>query len=220
MVAGEDESALRAAAAALAVEEGVHLALPLFVLFREEDRPPENRLLLYTPDGRLGLDHLKFGGNVFEGSLEGDRVLRTAVTPFGLVSGVICWDMDFPAVIAQAGAENVDILLAPSNDWREINPLHGQMASFRAIENGVTVLRSASNGLSLAVDPYGRTLAALDPFASDDRTMVAQVPARGVATVYGRVGEEPFAWLVAGLFLGLALWCLAAVPAARETRAA
>lgn len=214
LVAGEDEAALRAAAAALASETDVYLALPLFVLFPEsEGRPPENRLVLYTPEGEEAFDHVKFGGNVFEGSLEGDRVLRSADTPIGRISGVICWDMDFPDVISQAGREGVDILLAPSNDWPAINPLHGQMASFRAIENGLSLVRAASNGLTLAVDPYGRPLASVDPLASDDRTLIAQVPTSGVPTLYGRVGEA-FVGLDALLLLGLAIWCLAAPPAA------
>jgi apolipoprotein N-acyltransferase len=36
------------------------------------------------------------------------------------------------------------MLLDPSNDWPAIDPWHTQMASFRAIEQGVILVRHAS----------------------------------------------------------------------------
>ena len=38
------------------------------------------------------------------------------------------------------------------------------MAIFRAIENGMSVIRQADEGLSIATDPYGRILAQTDFF--------------------------------------------------------
>ena len=59
----------------------------------------------------------------------------------------------------------------------------------------------ADQGLSIVADPYGRTLAAMDHFRATERVMVAQVPLRGVATVYARIGDL-CGWLSV---LGLAL---------------
>jgi predicted amidohydrolase len=33
----------------------------------------------------------------------GDGILRTAATPYGVLSGVICWDTDFPSTVLQTG---------------------------------------------------------------------------------------------------------------------
>jgi apolipoprotein N-acyltransferase len=78
--------------------------------------------------------------------------------------------------------------------------MHAQMATFRAIENGVSLVRIADNGLSIVTDPYGRTLAAVDHFTTSERVLVAQVPAKGVFTVYPVIGDL-FAWLVVAGFV-------------------
>lgn len=201
----EDEPALIAAGKAAAKDGGIYLAIPFFTMYRDRARPPENKLLVFDPAGGLALEHVKYGGNVFEGSKKGDGVLRTVETPYGTLSGVICWDTDFIRTIAQAGRNGTDILLSPAHDWRELDPLHGEMTAFRAIENGITVVRQADLGWSVVTDPYGRTLASMDHFRTTDRTMIAQVPVRGVRTVYAMIGDL-FAWLaVAGLAL-VAAW--------------
>lgn len=106
----------------------------------------------------------------------------------------ICFDLDFPRLIRQAGRERADIIVAPSSDWREIDPIHTRMATFRAIENGAALLRQTRLGLSIAVDRTGRVLAQADYFQSDDHVMLAVVPTRGVKTLYTQVGDV-FAWL-------------------------
>ena len=68
------------------------------------------------------------------------------------------------------------------------------MAVFRAIENGMSIVRQTDRGLSIAVDPYGRVLAQTDFFGATDRTMIAQVPVRDVTTVYA-LGGRWLEWL-------------------------
>lgn len=173
----------------LAREKGIYIGAPTFEFYPGSDRPAENRLLVIDPQGEIVINHIKYGGNFMEGTLAGDQTLQVVDTPFGTLSGVICWDADFPAVIRQAGQADVDILLVPSRDWAEITPLHGEMATFRAIENGLTVVRQADQGLSLIVDPFGRRLTAADHFAPGGQTMTAAVPIRSTATVYTWAGE-------------------------------
>ena len=100
-------------------------------------------MLVIDPTGAIVMEHVKFGGNIFEGTLLGDGNLQTVETPFGVLSGVICWDADFPTVIQQTGQKGVGLLVVPSGDWLEINPIHSQMAVFRAIENGMSMVRQA-----------------------------------------------------------------------------
>ena len=190
----QDEADLLDRARMTARREEIYLALPILVIYGRSDQPISNKLLIVDPQGEIVLEHVKFGGNVFEGSVKGEGTLRTAETPFGTLSGAICWDLDFPSVMRQSGQARTDILLAPSGDWRQIYPFHAQMAVFRAIENGFSLVRQADNGLSIATDPYGRVLAAVDHFAGGDRVMRAQVPIRGVRTIYSYVGDS-FAWL-------------------------
>ena len=169
----------------------------------------ENKLLLIDPSGEIVIEHVKFGGHIFEGyRIKGDGKLQTVSTPFGLVSGIICYDADYPAVVQQVGLNGSGLLLVPSADWFEIDPVHSYMAVFRAIENGTSLIRLTERGLSIVVDPYGRLLAQTDFFSATDRTMVAQVPVKHVTTVYTLFGRW-LEWLApVGLvfFIGMAFY--------------
>jgi apolipoprotein N-acyltransferase len=55
-----------------------------------------------------------------------------------------------------------DVMLVPSNDWPEIDPIHTQAITFRAIENGYSLVRQTSYGLAMTVDYEGNVLAAVD----------------------------------------------------------
>jgi apolipoprotein N-acyltransferase len=191
----------------VAAHEDIYLAIPLVTIYEDPNWLPENKLIVVDPAGDIVLEHLKYGGNLVEGSRPGDGVLRTFESPFGTMSGVICWDADFPTTVRQAGRNGTDILLLPSNDSREIDPLHTQMAVFRAIENGVSLVRQASNGLSMATDPYGRVLAAMDHFLASEWVMVAQVPTQGVFTVYSVIGDL-LGWLALVGFVGIVIWAV------------
>ncbi len=176
----------------------------------------ENKLVVADPAGDIVLEHVKYGGNMLEGSLLGDGVLRTIETPYGTLSGIICWDTDFPSIVRQAGRNGTDILLSPAHDWREIDPIHAQMAVFRAIENGISVVRQADQGRSITADPYGRVLAEMDHFTASERVMVAQVPTNGVFTVYPVIGDL-FGWLSVVGFVVVAIWAVVRGPKAART---
>lgn len=135
------------------------------------------------------MEHVKYGGHIIEGGRLGDGILRTVATPFGIVSGAVCYDLDYPTVIQQSGRNGTGLMLVPSFDWLQIDPVHMHMAAFRAIENGISVVRQTHDGLSMAVDPYGRVLAQTDFFGATDRTLVAQVPVEHVTTVYSLFGR-------------------------------
>jgi len=128
--------------------------------------------------------------------------LKATDSPFGRISGAICFDGDFPQLLSQAGALRADIVLDPSNDWRAIDPWHTQMASFRAIEQGVNLVRQTSDGLSAAYDYEGHRLSATDYYRTSDYDMVSEVPIRGVRTIYSQLGDW-FAWLCLIVFIGL-----------------
>ena len=199
----------------VARQNGVYLTVPLFIFDPGALRPIENKLLLIDPTGAVVMEHIKYGGNIVEGTLLGDGKLQAVTTPFGVLSGVICWDADYPTIIQQVGQNGTGLLLVPSSDWREIDPLHGHMAVFRAIENGTSLVRQTDNGLSIAVDAYGRVLAQTDFFGSTDRTMVAQVPVKHVTTLYTAFGRW-FEWVCLIGFLFVIAYVVARALIARR----
>jgi len=205
-----DEAALIARAQDVARQNEIYLFLPLGTFYPPETgQLLENELLVIDPTGSIVIDHIKYGGQIFEGAyrIQGDGKLQTVATPFGVLSGVICYDLDYPAVIQQSGRNNTGLMLVPSSDWFEIDPVHSHMAVFRAIENGMSLVRQTHTGLSIAVDPYGRVLAQTDFFGATDRTMVAQVPVRHVPTLYTALGRW-LEWLFVAGFLFIVVWAL------------
>ncbi len=213
--AASDDAALIARAQEVARQNAIYLAVPLYSEYSEPGKLIENRLLLIDPSGAIVMNHVKYGGHIIENyRIQGDKKLQTVDTPFGVLSGAICYDLDYPAVIQQTGRNDTGLLLVPSADWFDIDPIHSQMAVFRAIENGMSVVRQTDAGLSLAVDPYGRILAQTDFFGATDRTMVAQVPVGHVTTIYSLFGRW-FEWVCLAGFLSVVAWALVARRQAR-----
>jgi apolipoprotein N-acyltransferase len=196
----EEEAEFLARASRLAREEGVYF-MPAYHLSpspRGASRG-ENKCAMFEPSGREAWRYIK--AHPVPGSPDeaGPPSLPTIDTPFGRVGAAICYDLDFPAFIRQAGRKKVDIFLVPAWDWKAIDPLHSRMAACRAVENGFSMVRQTAEGLSLAVDGWGRTLAALDHFRTPYRAMLADVPTKRIRTLYS-LGGDVLAWLsLAGL---------------------
>jgi len=199
----EDETAFISRGAELASKYQMYLGMALGVWNTGKNPPFENKLVLIQPNGRVAWEYNKVRpvpGPEAAMQIRGDRKLRSLDTPYGRLSSVICFDADFPQLLRQAGALGTDILLDPSNDWRAIDPWHTQMASFRAIEEGVNLVRHTSQGLSAAFDYQGRRLSAMDDYRTSDYVLVSEIPTKGVRTIYSRLGDW-FAWLCAAAFL-------------------
>ena len=183
--------------------EGIYLAVGLNVIGPDSGLEGENRLVLIDPRGQILVDYLKYGCtalNLF--SVE----IPTVETPYGTLGAVICCDLDYPYVIRQASRQGVDILLVPSFEPTAANLVaHSQMAPFRAIENGVSIFRPTSQGISLAIDPYGRILGSMNAKRVDERVFVVQLPNHRVATVYSVVGDL-FGWMTVAGFAIVAGW--------------
>jgi apolipoprotein N-acyltransferase len=137
-------------------------------------------------------------------SVPGNGQVPTVQTPYGRISNVICFDGDFPYLSHQAGQAHTDLMLVPSNDWRQIDPWHTQDITFRAIEDGFSLVRQTSNGLAIAVDYEGRVLGSSDSFATGDQVTIALVPTKGTQTIYTLVGDVFAQLCMAGLLLLIA----------------
>lgn len=207
-VFAEDEAALLQRAGALARDHGIHLLMGLVTIHAGQPLRLENKAVLIEPSGEIALAYRKarpVPGWEAQVSLVSDGRIPVRATPSGRLAPAICFDLDFPALVRGAGRGRADLLLAPASDWPEIGELHHAMASFRAVENGFSLVRAARWGISAVVDPFGRILARTDHRAAGADAAVAFVPVAGVRTTYARVGDA-FAWLCVAATGGAVGW--------------
>jgi apolipoprotein N-acyltransferase len=78
------------------------------------------------------------------------------------------------------------------------------MAAFRAVEQGHSVLRSTRFGLSAAITPYGEMVSQMSSFDENDKIMFAQLPTKGVTTLYSLI-QDSFVYLCIGFLLSFIL---------------
>jgi apolipoprotein N-acyltransferase len=216
LVLKEDEPAVIERARATAQEENIYLQMALVVYLRTDHFPfAENRAIMIDPSGSVVWDYAKTFHPLGDKAIfaPGPGVLPRVNSPFGRLTTVICFDADFPSLIRQAGG--ADLLLVPANDWAPIAEFHSRMAIFRAIENGVSLVRPTGNGISLAVDDLGRLRAYnADYFVAGKHSLITTVPIKGRPTIYTRIGDS-FAYLcVLGLMVLLGLAFLRRWPEA------
>jgi len=204
-VFAQDYPALIEKAQQLAKEEGIYLLAATGVIHRERPQPrADNLAVLVTPQGEVAFTYRKVHEipPALYVTLLGKGPVSTCDTQYGRLAAAICFDLDHPGYTRQVGRAGADILLAPYGDWETIKNMHASMAAFRAVENGVSLIRPARGGVSSAIDPYGRVLASMDEFTAEQRIMVAQVPVAGRHTLYAILGDW-FAWLSAAGLLAM-----------------
>ena len=117
------------------------------------------------------------------------------IHPDGLpaVQPLICYESLFPGFAAPDGGRAAWIVNVSNDAWfgRTSGPLqHLNLASYRAIEEGVPLVRATPTGVSAFVDPWGRTLQSLAPGQGGviDRRLPAPLP----PTLYARWRDAPF----------------------------
>lgn len=208
----EEIDVLLANAAQLAQEENIYLVLPTATIDPAGEEPFHNVVRIIDPNGEIVLEHYKYGGTQFEGSVTGSGEIQSVETPYGTLSAVICWDADFPTTIKQAGQQEIDLLFVPSNDWLEVRDIHASMAAFRAVENGMTIFRQTGDGVSSVTDAYGRTLNRIDMFDEPSNSewsgeQLLTVPVSSVNTLYPQVGDAFGTVMLVGL-IGLVVFAL------------
>ncbi|MFC2113075.1 nitrilase-related carbon-nitrogen hydrolase [Bacteroidota bacterium] len=176
----------------------------------------ENKLLFISPTGNFDWEYSKL--NLAPGyekimTIPGDGILKSSNTARGTVTGAICYDMDFSQYIRQTGLMKSDLLISSSSDWLEIKNTHTKMARLRAIENGISLLRPANSGISIAVDPYGNILSSIDDFTSNGAPLISSLPMGSVQTLYTTLGDF-WTWICA--FGGIILIIIGIVRTAKH----
>lgn len=194
-----EEGMLIQKASTLAKEQKVILALGAAVLMdnfqaRKKNKTPfvKNKIIMIDKEGKVAWEYLKtrlVPGIETPITIPGDGNFRSLKTQHGVLTGAICYEMDFPEYIRKARLTDAAIMLAPSNDWKEIKNLHAFIATIRAIENGFSLVRPTSGGISLATDPYGRVIGKVDYFISKGSPLVVELPVGKVTTIYSFIGD-------------------------------
>lgn len=154
------------------------------------DKFIENKTWLFNPDGQLVNEfHKNRPVPMVENSVPGDQQIPIIHSPWGTLSPSICYDGDFPALIRQISQQKTDLLLLPSGDWKAIAPYHSYMARYRAIENGVPIVRQANGGLSIACDSRGRIIASQDFYLPGEKAWTTRIETGHEKTIYSVVGD-------------------------------
>jgi apolipoprotein N-acyltransferase len=213
LILEEDVDGLLDRASALAKRYGADLQVSLGVFTRSETMPYFlNRSILIDSAGSIAWSYAK-AYPVFPTESYvtpyGPRRLPVADTPYGRVATAICNDFHFPALIRQAGAAGVDIMMAPYNDLPPFEQQDAVVSIMRAVENGYSMVRATGIGPSLITDYQGRVLARQN-YGEGGGVMLASIPTTGAVTIYSRIGDA-FAY-----FCALALLLLGARAATRS----
>ena len=133
----------------------------------------------------------------------GPRPAPIAIPGLPPVQPLICYESLYPG-FTPGGAVRPRWIVNISNDaWfgRTSGPLqHLNLASYRAIETGLPVVRSTPTGVSAMIDPWGRVVGDQRLEPGESGVIDARLPGPAAATIYGRFGD-----LLFGLGLLLAL---------------
>jgi apolipoprotein N-acyltransferase len=119
----------------------------------------------------------------------------------GTLSALICFEAIFPDYTREFTRRGSQLLAVVTNDgWfgRIVGAQqHAELAVMRTVENGMPMIRSANNGISLIADPYGRILKQTPLFVQT--ILAGPVPQPLAPTLYRRYGD----WLILACLLAL-----------------
>ncbi|MEI6050717.1 MAG: nitrilase-related carbon-nitrogen hydrolase [Bacteroidota bacterium] len=193
VVFAEDEAVLISRMQNFARKNQIYF-FPSLLVLGEYKGPDQNHILAIQPDGQIEYDHYKGrnpNANFYQGNL-----VEIINTPYGRIASPICFEMEFHRFIRQAGKKGVDIFIVPGDEpARGAANMHTELSMLRAIENGCSMLRTTLEGLTMGADYQGRVLSQLDFYKTlDNRTIITELPVKGVKTIYSRAGDW-FAWL-------------------------
>lgn len=144
---------------------------------------------------RLGVKSMAHLGDGFATGPE-PRPLRIA--PDLLVQPLICYESLFPRLATPV--PGVRAIVNVSNDaWFGVTsgPLqHLNLASYRAIETGLPLIRATPTGVSALIDAQGRILPGARRKLGESGVIDGNVPNVGSPTLFSRLGHWPFALLL------------------------
>jgi apolipoprotein N-acyltransferase len=218
---------LRAELASAAPEGGALITgAPRITQRAEGGRRLHNGLIALGPDGRTLASFDKFHlvpfgeyvplrdwlpvdkitpGRVDFSPGPGPRNLEVPGVP--AFSPLICYEAIFPREVVRPGTRPGWLLNVTNDAWfgRSSGPYqHLASARLRAVEQGLPLVRAANTGISVIVDPWGRTLRRLG--LGESGVLDGPLPrALAQPTPYARIGDWGFAALLAAVAAAAAI---------------
>lgn len=196
----EDENEWINSIKELAAELNITLVASYVTPISQSPLSYENKYQFIDSSGNITHTYLKHQPVPGEPAVQGKSPLKVADIKGTKVAAAICYDYDFPYLAKGYGELGADMVIVPSSDWRGIDPVHTEMAAFRAVEQGHSVLRSTRFGLSAAITPYGEMVSQMSSFDDNDKIMYSQLPTKGVTTLYSVI-QDSFVYLCIGFLL-------------------
>lgn len=99
----------------------------------------------------------------------------------------ICYDGNFE-VYARRMQNDADLYLYPSWDWAPIENNHTMIAGFRAVENGITLLKPTCYGRSVMYDSYGKIIYETHTKNGFEKVYTFDAPLSDKVTFYEKFG--------------------------------
>jgi apolipoprotein N-acyltransferase len=152
---------------------------------------------------RLGLKSLVQDGEPFT---PGPRPAPITIDGLPRVQPLICYEILFPGLATDRGGRPAWIVNVSDDAWygRTSGPLqHLNMAGYRAIEQGLPIVRATPTGVSAIIDGNGRTRASLG--LGQAGVIDGLLPAALAPTLYSRWGDLPFLVAISGIILAAAI---------------
>jgi apolipoprotein N-acyltransferase len=153
---------------------------------------------------KLGLDTLT---DAVGGFTPGQGPDLIDLGPLGKVLALICYEAVFPHQMTSPNGRPRFLLHVTNDAWFGTfsGPYqHLVQAQFRAIEQGLPLLRSANTGITASIDAHGRILDRI-PLGQSGYVDTA-IPPRAALTFYARFGDST------ALFALLFLFCATLLP--------
>lgn len=129
-----------------------------------------------------------FGGSDF---VPGDKPDLFKVNGYSF-GALVCYEGIFFKLCREYGLMGADFLVNITNDgWTDSYGGHYQHFSasiFRAVENGLWVVRAGNDGVSAVIDPQGRITATM-PYLTKGHMTGTVYPERNVKTIYSSAGD-------------------------------
>lgn len=151
--------------------------------------------------GRLGIRSLV---HMEEDFTAGPPPRPLVIPGMPAVQPLICYEALFPG-LAGGGQRPAWILNISNDAWfgRTSGPWqHLNIASYRAIEQGLPIVRSTPTGVSAVIDPQGRILPGKQLGLGQFGVIDARLPAPAPPTFYSRFGDGSLLVLLAVSALG------------------
>jgi apolipoprotein N-acyltransferase len=148
-----------------------------------------------------------------QGNFSPGREYKVLSIEKGKFGPLVCFESIFPRMVRRFVSNGAQFLVNITDDgWygRTSGPFqHTEMAVLRCIENRISMARCANTGVSMFIDPYGRTKGRTGLFTRVVES--SSIPLRTGGSFYSRHGDV-FGWCVVAI--GLALIGLIAVKRA------